>query len=520
MCALPSKRIHCLDERRELPSPSESSSLLYSVARSDEDRRAYRCGRADQCGRSFDASALLVFVVAGTFALGKLHWHSQNQDDIPVPDFPVFSPNHSNFPRNFVWGAATSSYQIEGATHEDGRGPTIWDSYVDLQPSPILDNSTGDVACDHYHRVKQDVALMKDINLTAYRFSMAWSRILPFGERASGVNKAGLDFYNFLIDTLIENSIVPFVTLFHWDTPLALEKKFGGWLSSQTADIFANDYARIAFESFGDRVQNWITLNEPWTVAVNGYSSGIHAPGHRSATEPYIVAHNLLRAHAKATVIYRRNFQKAQQGIIGMANSGDFRYPARGNEGSDVEAAERAMLFQFGWFVDPLFFGRYPKVMRERVGNRLPALTDTDRELFLEASVDFLGLNYYSAFLATTPDHEADFTGYWADIQVHFSDSEAWRKNAMEWNVVPEGLREMLLWVSKRYNSPPIFITENGSAEIEYDSKTNDEERRAFLEDHLRSCAQAIGDGVNLLGYFAWSLMDNFGRFFRLLECT
>jgi beta-glucosidase/6-phospho-beta-glucosidase/beta-galactosidase len=453
-------------------------------------------------------------------------WHSQNgniSSNLLPPGDPLLDTHDasllshsasSSFPMDFVWGAATSSYQIEGATHEGGRGPTVWDAFVARQPSPIMDNTTGDIACDHFHRVEQDVALMKDVNLTAYRFSLAWSRILPQGDLAGGINEAAVAFYNFLIDTLLRNGIVPFVTLFHWDTPQALEDRYGGWRSSRTADIFANDYARTAFAAFGDRVQNWITLNEPWTVAVNGYSTGMHAPGRQSGTEPYFVAHNLLLAHAKATLVYRRHFQMAQKGVIGISNCGDFRYPAHLDDMGDVDAAERAMLFQFGWFVDPLFFGDYPKVMRERLGDRLPSVSHSERQLFMEASADFLGLNYYSAFLASTPELEADYIGYWADINVKFTDRLAWRKNAMGWNVVPDGLREMLLWVSNRYNNPRILITENGSAEYEPDLKAalDDEERRDFLEHHLHACSQAIDEGVNLGGYFAWSLLDNFGK--------
>jgi len=419
----------------------------------------------------------------------------------------------SNFPPDFLFGAATSSYQIEGAVHKDGRGQTVWDAFARDQPNQILDNSNGDVACDHYHRVKEDVQLMKSINLKSYRFSIAWSRILPTGTRES-FNQAGIDFYNHLIDTLLENDIIPMVTLFHWDTPQALEDRFGGWLDRRTADVFAADFARIAFAHFGDRVKHWITLNEPWTVAVLGYNSGAHAPGRKQkpSTEPYIVAHHFLLAHAQATHIYRTEFPPTQQGVIGIANNCDFRYPLT-EDIACKEAAERSMLFHFGWFTDPLFFGDYPAAMRDRLGDRLPRFTKAERELLLSANTDFLGLNYYTSSLVSVPEKEADSGDYWADMHATFHDKSEWRKTDMGWNVVPDGLRELLIWISRRYENPKIFITENGSAEDEphIDAALNDEKRRSFLEDHLRACSRAIHAEVDLAGYFAWSLMDNYG---------
>ncbi len=418
------------------------------------------------------------------------------------------------FPPNFIFGAATSSYQIEGAAFKDGRGPTVWDTYAKGQPSAILDYSNGDIACDHYHRVKEDVQLMKDINLKAYRFSIAWSRILPNGTRGV-INQAGIDFYNHLIDTLLENGITPMVTLFHWETPQALEDEFGGWLDRRTADAFATDFARIAFEQFGDRVKHWITLNEPWTVSVLGYNSGIHAPGRnqKPTTEPYIAAHNFLLAHAQATHIYRTEFQSEQQGVIGIANNCDYRYPLIANDMACQEAADRSMLFHFGWFINPLFFGDYPSVMRDWLGDRLPKFSEAERELLLSANTDFLGLNYYSSTLVSVPERKSQEIGYWDDMHVAFHDQSDWRKTAMGWNVVPNGLEDLLLWISRRYNNPKIYITENGSAEDEphIDAALNDENRRKFYEDHLRACSKAIHAGADVAGYFAWSLMDNYG---------
>ncbi|KAL7570529.1 hypothetical protein ACA910_004304 [Epithemia clementina (nom. ined.)] len=423
---------------------------------------------------------------------------SESQDKNAVP--PPYT-----FPSKFVWGAATSSYQIEGAVHEDSRGPSIWDLFC-KQNGTIMDGSNGDVACDHYHRVEDDVAIMKSMNLKAYRFSISWSRIIPDGMGA--VNPKGIAFYNHLIDTLLQNGIEPWATLYHWDLPEHLCTNYGGWLNRNYTVTAFGEYARVCFQAYGDRVKRWITLNEPWTVAVNGHGTGIHAPGHISDTEPYIVGHNLLLAHATAAKIYRTEFVVSQQGLVGIANCGDFRYPLTLG---DYGAAERAILFQFGWFTEPFFYGQYPTDMQKRLGSRLPQWTEEDRELVL-GSTDFVGLNYYSSLLAATPAHEASWSGYWADVFVDFDSHPDWRKNDMGWANVPDGLREMLFWVSNRYGRPLIFVTENGSAEPEPNSTVarSDEKRRMFFEGHTRACAQAIEGGVDLRGYFAWSLMDNF----------
>ncbi|GKY91453.1 hypothetical protein MPSEU_000117600 [Mayamaea pseudoterrestris] len=467
----------------------------------------------------------------------KTKQHDKNQE-IPLEAMSMTSSSSSSskkpcaFPRDFLWGVATSSYQIEGAVDEDGRGNTIWDDFC-KEPGAILDDSSGEIACDHYHRYKEDVQLMKSLNIQSYRFSIAWSRILPNGDDKD-VNQAGIDFYNNLIDELLANDIEPWVTLYHWDLPSSLEERYKGWLGDELPDKFAN-YARIVFEHFGDRVKHWITINEAWSSAIGGYASGLHAPGHQSPTEPYIVAHHLLLAHAKAVHVYRTEFNvTTTQGgaILGMATSGDYRYPLDPDSESDRLAAERAMLFQLGWMTDPVYFGDYPKVMRERLGTRLPEFTEDERKLLI-GSVDFVGLNYYSSFLASEPKEITPWLGYWTDIHVHFLDDESWDQNHMGWNgecickfrrtwklthnlhmfaVAPDGLRSMLLWIKERYDDPVIYITENGSAERETSLQAAlvDEQRRQFYEDHLMACSQAIHAGVNLKGFFAWSLMDNF----------
>jgi beta-galactosidase len=427
--------------------------------------------------------------------------------------------NNITFPPEFVWGSATSSYQVEGAADRDGRGASIWDTFC-RDGGRVLENATGDVACDHYHLYEKDVSLMKDLHLRAYRFSISWSRILPSGY-ADGhdgnpeINRAGIDFYNRLINALLDHGIEPWVTLYHWDLPQALEDDVGGWLDpggSTIAKAFG-DYSRVCYSAFGDRVKHWITLNEPWTVAVHGYNDGVKAPGrsHNGAFETYVVAHNLLLAHSAAAFVYTREFASRQGGMVGMSNSADFRYPLAPGSELDRRAAERAMLFQFCWFLDPVVTGDYPAVMRERLGDRLPRFTKEQSRRLL-GSCDFLGINTYSSALATTPENKPTWGGYWADMYVTTSADPSWGKNFMGWPVVPDATRELLLWISRRYSYPLLFITENGTAEEENDLQAaqHDVGRRIFFEGHLRACRRAIREGARLGGYFAWSLMDNF----------
>jgi beta-galactosidase len=418
------------------------------------------------------------------------------------------TPKKQEFPKDFVWGTATSSYQIEGATTEDGRGVSIWDTYCE-EPGKISDASSGAVACDHYHRIEDDIKMMKSLGIRAYRFSVAWPRIYPNG--TGTVNAKGIDFYNQIIDLLLDNDIEPWITLYHWDLPQALEDRYGGWLSRDIVEDFGQ-YARTCFQAFGDRVKNWITLNESWTVAVQGYQDGTKAPGKTKdpTIEVYQVGHYLVLAHARAARIYKEQFARTQKGQIGIANCGDFRYP-KTDSLEDSQAAERSMVFQFAWLSDPFFFGDYPREMRERLGGRLPHFTDDERNELI-GSVDFLGLNHYSTLYAAAPKDPPTFGGYWADMFVQFSSDPSWRKNYMGWSTNPDGCRELLLWISNRYKDVTIFMTENGTSEDEPDLATalRDEGRREYFEGYLRACREAIDLGVNLAGYFAWSLMDNF----------
>lgn len=444
------------------------------------------------------------------------------------------------FPPNFVWGSATSAYQIEGGSTAGGRGPSIWDTWC-VQSSENCNGDTGDVSDDHYHLWREDVELMAKLGLKAYRFSISWSRILPSGTadyasddiedgveensgaRVKGVNEAGVEFYNDLIDALLENDIEPFITLYHWDLPQALEDKYGGWANKSVVEDFA-DYSRICFDKFGDRVKYWITINEGWTTAIHGYEEGSNAPGFKGedvggSGKPYLVGHHLLLAHARAVEVFRsegyanmyQRGRKDERGLIGISNSGDHRFPLDPNSEDDQDAATRSMEFQLGWMTDPIYLGDYPSSMRKILGTRLPNFTQDEKKK-LVGSADFIGLNHYSSALASKPSKPATYGGYWADQLVTLSGKDSWKKTEMGWYVVPDGAREILLWMDKRYSHPLIFVTENGMSAYEPNKEhsIHDDARVEYLEGYIRGFGQALGRGVNLGGYFAWSLLDNF----------
>lgn len=458
------------------------------------------------------------------------------------------SQTSSPFPSNFFWGAATSAYQIEGGSTAGGRGPSIWDTWC-VESSENCNGDTGDVADDHFHLWREDVRMMKNLGLKAYRFSISWSRILPEGtavytssssggnaddnatnnnSRAiinGGVNQEGIDFYNGIIDALLEADIEPFVTLYHWDLPQTLEDRYGGWADRSIVQDFG-DYARICFDNFGDRVKYWITINEGWTTAIHGYEEGSNAPGYTGEDvggtgKPYTVGHHLLLAHSRAVQVFRNEgyaklYQRGsskdgEYGMIGISNSGDHRYPLDPQSEDDQEAATRSMEFQLGWMTDPIWLGDYPASMRKILGARLPEFTE-DEVKNLIGSADFLGLNHYSSALASKPTKPPTYGGYWAEQLVTLSDDSSWEKTDMGWNVAPEGARDILLWIDRRYDHPLVFVTENGMAAYEPDMEhsINDGARKEYLEGYISGFGQALEQGVNLGGYFAWSLLDNF----------
>ncbi|WP_221029948.1 GH1 family beta-glucosidase [Actomonas aquatica] len=417
------------------------------------------------------------------------------------------------FPTGFTWGSATASYQIEGAWNEGGKGPSIWDAFTQI-PGKIAEGHDGTVACDHYHRMEEDVALMAAMGLKAYRFSIAWSRVMPTGR--GEVNEEGIAFYSRLLDALKAHGIEPWVTLYHWDLPLALQLELDGWRNPELPDHFAA-YARLCFERFGDRVKHWITLNEPWVVSIMGHANGVMAPGRVSNREPYAVAHQLLRAHGKAVDVYRREFQAEQGGQIGITNNCDWREP-KTDSAADQAAAQRALEFFVGWFGDPIYHGDYPAVMRERLGDRLPQFSDEDRAL-LRGSSDFFGLNFYTGLYAANQGEETSGEsnpygngGISEDQDVELSADPTWKKSSMGWPVLPWACERLLKWIDRRYGHPPIVITENGFAQDNpvVDGRVADPDRAAFITTYLEACHQAITDGVDLRGYFVWSLLDNF----------
>ena len=402
----------------------------------------------------------------------------------------------TSFPPDFIWGAATASYQIEGAWDEDGKGESIWDRFSHT-PGKIANGDTGDVAADHYHRWREDVALMKEIGLHAYRFSTAWPRLLPEGR--GGVNPPGLDFYDRLVDGLLEAGIEPFVTLYHWDLPQALQDQ-GGWPARATAEAFV-EYADLASRTLGDRVKHWITLNEPFVSAILGYLEGQHAPGHSDLDETLAAAHNLLLAHGWAVPVIRRNSPGAQ---VGIAPNLGGQFPA------SPSAADRAAAWrQDGvinrWFLDPLSARGYPADIVRRHGRPMAFVQEGDLDA-IATPLDFLGVNYYTrGVVRSTEVPEAENAP-----RTVFPSPD---RTEMGWEVYPEGLYELLVRLHFDYGFPTLYVTENGAAYPDQngpDGKVDDPLRVAFLKSHLGQAARAIAAGVPLRGYFAWSLMDNF----------
>ncbi|XP_057452836.1 beta-glucosidase 12-like [Lotus japonicus] len=440
------------------------------------------------------------------------------------------SMRRSNFPKGFIFGTASASYQYEGAAKEGGREPSIWDTFSHKYPEKITDRSTGDVSIDQYHRYKEDVELMKSLNLDAYRFSISWSRILPKGKLSGGINQEGIKYYNNLIDELLANGLQPFVTLFHWDLPQTLEDEYGGFLSPEIVEDF-QDYVELCFKEFGDRVKHWITLNEPWGYSSNGYVLGAFAPGRCSkwvnpnctggdlGIEPYLVSHHLLLAHAKAVQVYKKKYQASQKGIIGITLVTHWFEPFSDNK-YDHDAAGRAVDFMFGWFMDPLTFGNYPQSMRSLVGSRLPKFSKKQASL-VKGSFDFLGLNYYTTYYAANAssgsnDRPYFFTDSLANLTTERNGNPIGQRAASSWlYVYPKGIQELLLYIKKKYNNPLIYITENGIDEfndptLSLEEALIDTYRIDYHYRHLFYLQSAIRDGANVKGYFAWSLLDNY----------
>ena len=398
-----------------------------------------------------------------------------------------------SFPVDFVWGAATSAYQIEGAVDEDGRGESIWDRFC-ATPGKVANGETGRVACDSYHRHADDVRLMRELGLNGYRFSIAWPRVVPEGRGRP--NKAGLDFYDRFVDELLASGIEPFVTLYHWDLPQALEDR-GGWPSRETVDAFA-DYVAVVAERLGDRVSHWITQCEPWVISRLGYGSGEHAPGRTSEADALAAAHHVLLAHGRAAEVLRAGSPRAKVGItIDLVS-----FHPLIDSAADAEAVVQSDAFRNRSILDPLLRGEYPAEVLERFADALPRVEDTDMRT-IAAPLDFLGVNYYTRNVVRADPQG----GLPQTVRV-----EAAEHTEMGWEVYPSGLYELLVRLRDDYEVPPLFVTENGAAFADrlVDGTVEDPLRTAYVEQHLSAIARAIDDGVNVRGYFLWSLLDNF----------
>ncbi|WP_377272330.1 GH1 family beta-glucosidase [Peterkaempfera sp. SMS 1(5)a] len=409
-------------------------------------------------------------------------------------------------PADFLWGVATSSYQIEGAVQEDGRTPSIWDTFCRV-PGAVVDGDNGDIACDHYHRMPEDVAMIADLGVDAYRFSVAWPRVQPGGRGPA--NARGLAFYDRLVDQLLDKGVLPWITLYHWDLPQELEDA-GGWPERDTAHRFA-DYSELVMDALGDRVRHWTTLNEPWCSAMLGYDQGHHAPGRKHFPDAMKAVHHLLLGHGLAAQRLRAAApQPIQLGItLNMGNS----YPASDHP-ADVDAARRADGLGARIYLDPLVHGRYPADVVADLARRGAELPVQDGDLEAIATpLDLLGVNYYSShvFSGLPEDGEA----------APAADGEPFSRlvkqdlpvTAMGWDIIPRGLTDLLTRLGRDYPGLPLYITENGAAfddTADADGSVQDDDRTAYFADHIRAVAAARTAGADVRGYFAWSLMDNF----------
>jgi beta-glucosidase len=412
------------------------------------------------------------------------------------------------FPADFNWGVATSSYQIEGATSVDGRGPSIWDTFC-ATPGKVANGENGDVACDHYHRFSEDIAIMKELGVTSYRFSIAWPRLFPNGD---GVREErGFDFYNKLINELIANDIEPVVTLYHWDLPQTLEDK-GGWANRDIVPAFV-DYATACVEAFGDRVTNWITLNEPWVFTWLGYLAGVHAPGRQELSAAVAAAHHTSLAHAQAAAAMKNVNANINVGIA--LNMTTYRVTDSTNqELKDLEVLLDGQLNR--WWLDAMFYGQYPAEVVASFGEHLTAVFQPGDEELIVSNPDFIGVNYYADNFISPPtaDAPAATNPSPAPFPQKFDGSAPLPHTDMGWPITPQGFYDLMLRINCDWPMVTnISITENGAAFPEVpdeDGIVFDERRVAYLDSHLSALSDAIADGAPVKSYFAWSLMDNF----------
>ncbi|KAL0283983.1 UNVERIFIED_CONTAM: Beta-glucosidase 18 [Sesamum angustifolium] len=446
----------------------------------------------------------------------------------------------SDFPHGFHFGATTSAYQVEGAVHEDGKGLSNWDVYCRIQGN-IVDGTNGDIANDHYHRYMEDIEIMHSLGLTAYRLSISWSRVLPRG-RLGGVNQAGINFYNSIIDNLllrgtmqsVTMKVFIFVMIFHNEYPQELEERIGGWLSPVMQEEFVH-FAETCFKHFADRVKYWMTINEPNLYAEMAYERATfpparcsppfgHCAGGNSDVEPLIAVHNLLLAHAKAAKLYREQYKSKVNGVISITVCAFMYTPLRDVE-DDREAANRALAFNVAWALDPLVFGDYPPEMRRYHGSELPSFSPEEREL-LRGSIDFIGINHYGTLYAKDCIHSScicndsscsqgsdrPIRGFVYTTGERNGVTIGERTGMSRFFVVPRGMEDIVQYVKERYHNKPMFVTENGysSPGSEDDIYQHDVKRIHYHQSYLAYLAQAVRNGADVRGYFIWSLMDNF----------
>lgn len=400
------------------------------------------------------------------------------------------------FPENFLWGAATSAYQIEGAVTEDGRGLSIWDTFSHI-PGQIINNDHGDIACDSYHRLGEDIELMKQLGITTYRFSVAWPRIFPEG--TGQVNPKGIEYYQRLVTLLIDNGIQPLCTLYHWDLPQALQDQ-GGWANRSTIDAFVA-YAEMMFTEFAGMIEHWVTLNEPWCVSYLSNYLGVHAPGHRDLQLATTIAHHLLVAHGRAVQAFRR---LQIPGQIGIAPNVTWIEPYTQNA-NDVEACRRETGWWVEWFMDPLFKGKYPDFLQQWFQARSVHVPVQSGDMEIIASpIDFIGINYYTGNIGR---HQSN-SGLFECEAVDKGDEQT----DIGWFIYPEGLHSVLHYIHKRYGDISIYITENGACynDSPVNGEVKDEERIQYMKKHLLQLNRCLASGLPIRGYYAWSLLDNF----------
>lgn len=401
-------------------------------------------------------------------------------------------------PVSFLWGAATSAFQIEGAWDQDGKGESVWDRF-NHKSHAILNGDNADLACDHYHHMSEDVKLMKDLGLQTYRFSISWTRVLPQGR--GSINQKGLDFYDRLVDHLLDVNILPNATLNHWDFPQALQD-LGGWNNRESVDWFA-DYARLMFDRLGDRVAFWATHNEPWVVAAMGYGQGVFAPGIADASQHYQAAHHLLLSHGKAVQLFR---QGGYKGKIGIVLNTSYHIPASDSE-ADLAACQRVDDDGINFYTDAIYRGCYPQEFLEWIGTHAPKVEPGDMEL-IQQLIDFLGVNYYMTFKVS----HAPWGGLLKQSSAQVAVNDWWH-STIGFGCNPDGLTQLLIRFKEKYGNPVIYVTENGVSLADVADENGfvqDPLRIEYLQMHLQALSRAIEAGVDVRGYYAWSLFDNF----------